>query len=343
MHTRQDLQLFAVCLHTHFTIGRAKVARNGLLSALQTRRLRLVAVHAVEQADLQHARDLLYPLRQRRDFPAAVLARPVAAGRHVLGRQQLLEWRVDDVEALVGLNRAGLRERVLSDLGALGAEDLELAEDGGVADGRDFDGDRGPVGQQAGLLLAVVGDADEALAARGHELLLEEAGAAALDAVELGVDLVGAVEADVQHGVAGQRVEGDGHQAGLLDDLARVPAGRHEPVHVALGRRVGLEEVLDGFDAVDDGAAAADADEAVLAAEVVLDGAEGGLALCALDRVELFRGRGDGVVGGHDGRCGEGSSPGYGEWFGCFEGMGCSSSSSCWEECWDAAGWETRD
>jgi len=43
--------------------------------------------------------------------------------------------------------------------------------------------------------------------------------------------------------------------------------------------------VLDGFDAVDDCAAAADADEAVFAAEVVLDGAEGGLALCRLDVV----------------------------------------------------------
>ena len=41
----------------------------------------------------------------------------------------------------------------------------------------------------------------------GHEFLLVETGAAAFDAVEVVVDLVGAIEGDVDEGVAGERVE----------------------------------------------------------------------------------------------------------------------------------------
>lgn len=133
-------------------------------------------------------------------------------------------------------------------------------------------------------------DADEFSRALGDQLLLEEAGAAALYAVELGVDLVCAVEGDVEHGVVGEGVEGHGGQAGFDDDLARLVAGGDEADGGVGG------DLFYGFDDVDDGGAGADADVGGRGVEVVLDGLLGGGAFGGLD----------GCVG-HGGRAGEAS------------------------------------
>lgn len=137
--------------------------------------------------------------------------------------------------------------------------------------------------------------ADEFPRALGDELLLEEAGAAALYAVELGVDLVGAVEGDVEDGVFGEAVEGDRGEARFDDDLARLVARGDE----ADGGVVG--DFLDGLDDVDDGGAGADADVGGGRVEVVLDGLLGGGALRRLDG-----GVGHGGGGGRGGAGGAG-------------------------------------
>ena len=96
-------------------------------------------------------------------------------------------------------------------------------------------------------------DADEFPCALRNQLLLEQAGAAALDAVEVLVDLVGAVERHVQHRVLGQRVERDGRQPGFHNHLPRLIPRRHEAdvrVRAAL---------FDRLDHIDDGRAGPDA------------------------------------------------------------------------------------
>lgn len=97
-------------------------------------------------------------------------------------------------------------------------------------------------------------DADELPCALRNQLLLEQAGAAALDAVEVLVNLVGAVKRHVQHCVLGQRVERDGRQPSFHNHLPRLIPRRHEAdvrVRAAL---------FDRLDHVDDGCARPDAD-----------------------------------------------------------------------------------
>jgi hypothetical protein len=129
---------------------------------------------------------------------------------------------------------------VLADDGIDGPEFAQLPDDTRVGDGGDFDGDGRPGRQQPGLVFPVIGDADEFPAAARHQFLLEQTGAAALDAVEVGVDFVGAVEGDFDLRRRWERVEGDGRQACFLDLFAAVPACGDEPVDVAGWRGMGF-------------------------------------------------------------------------------------------------------
>lgn len=124
-----------------------------------------------------------------------------------------------------------------------------------------------------------------------HQLLLEKTRTTPLDAVELCVDLVRAVEGDVEDGVLGEAVEGDGGQTGLDDDLARLVA-RGDEADGGVGG-----ELLDGVDDVDDGGAGADADVGGRGVEVVFDGLLGGCALGGLDGCVAHGGGGNGGGG----------------------------------------------
>ena len=96
-------------------------------------------------------------------------------------------------------------------------------------------------------------DANELPCALRNQFLLEQAGAAALDAIEVLVDLVGAVERHVQHRVLGQRVERDGRQPSFRNHLPRLVPRRHEAdVRVRAA-------FFDRLDHVDDGCAGPDA------------------------------------------------------------------------------------
>lgn len=160
--------------------------------------------------------------------------------------------------------------------------------------GRHLDGDVSPLAKQAVRLLARVGDADELLGEARDDLLLEEAGAAALDAVELGVDLVGAVEVDVEvlaarAGAAGEADLGeqlgdlqDG-QPGVADEARRAGARGHE-LHA---RRHGRAQRRDGLHHVRHRAPAADPHVLEARREVVLDGLLARRALRGLDEVRV--------------------------------------------------------
>lgn len=121
-------------------------------------------------------------------------------------------------------------------------------------------------------------NADELLGLHRHDLLLEKARSSALDQVQVVVHLVGAIERDVQHGAVGQRVELDGGQPRVDDELLGLVARGH----VFGGRGVDAQ-LLDRLDDVDDGGAAADADVLGVLGVVVLDGDPSGSALGCLD------------------------------------------------------------
>lgn len=130
---------------------------------------------------------------------------------------------------------------------------------------------------------------------RRHQLLLVQTGAAALDAVQILVDLVRAIEGDFHQHVARQRVECDGRQAVVQDVLPRLVASRHE----ADGAGVDAQR-RDGFDDVHDCGARADADVFGSGVEVVVHGADGGVALCSLYVHGCGGGGGPGVLGGRE-------------------------------------------
>jgi tRNA U34 5-methylaminomethyl-2-thiouridine-forming methyltransferase MnmC len=100
------------------------------------------------------------------------------------------------------------------------------------------------VGAQHGHQLALVGDADKALGQVGHDLLARQRGAAALDHVALGVDLVGAVDVD------GQPLDLGGFQHADAMRRAAVRCWRSEldtaPAMRSLHRGQRVDEVVDG-------------------------------------------------------------------------------------------------
>ena len=139
---------------------------------------------------------------------------------------------------------------------------------------------------------------------RRHQLLLIQAGAPTLDAIQILVDLVRAVEGDLHQGAGGQGVERDGCEAVVQDVLARLVARGHE-AHV---RRV-EPQLRDGLDHVHDRRTAADADVARGGVEVVRHGAVGGVAFGGFD----VHGGGVGVGGRKEGGGGGGGEGGIGE------------------------------
>ena len=124
----------------------------------------------------------------------------------------------------------------------------------------------------------MVRHADELPRMRSHQFLLVQACAAALYAIQVIVDLVRAVEGDVEEGVGGKGVEGDGGEARADDDLAGLVAGGHETD----GLR-GDVEGADGVYDVDDCRAGADANVGEGGGEVVCDCADGGGAFGGFD------------------------------------------------------------
>ena len=126
---------------------------------------------------------------------------------------------------------------------------------------------------------------------RRDQLLLVQTGAAALDAIEVLVDLVGAVEGNLHERVRWKRVEGDGGEAVVQDVLPRLVARGDE----ADGGGVDAEGG-DGLDDVDDRGPGADADVFGGGVEVVVHRADGGVAFRGLD----VHGR-EGALGEYEG------------------------------------------
>ena len=137
---------------------------------------------------------------------------------------------------------------------------------------------------------------------RRDQLLLVQAGAPALDAVQVLVDLVRAVEGDLHQRAGRQRVEGDRREAVGQDVLPRLVARRHE----ADGRRVDAQ-LGDGLHHVHDRRAGPDPNVPRRGVEVLRHGALGGVALRGLD----VHGGGQGKRGGGDGG-GEGGERSWG-------------------------------
>jgi len=88
-----------------------------------------------------------------------------------------------------------------------------------------------------------------------HQLLLIQTRASSLDAVQILVDLVRAIERHVQQDVVGEAIEGDGGEAVFENILPGLIAGGDEADAGGV-----VVERDDGFEHVDDGGAAADAD-----------------------------------------------------------------------------------
>lgn len=77
-------------------------------------------------------------------------------GLDVAREQEGGKGRIDDEVVLVGFDRAGFRRGARADLGVGGAKGTQGGEDGVECQGLDFDGDSGPVGEEAGLEFAMV-------------------------------------------------------------------------------------------------------------------------------------------------------------------------------------------
>ena len=103
--------------------------------------------------------------------------------------------------------------------------------------------------------LGVIHDDDLAQARLGDDLLAEERSPAALDEVEVGVDLVGAVDREIDDGMLGQRRERD---ADLPREL-RARARRRDAEHVLQVPR--LHEHADAADREQRRAPRAEADD----------------------------------------------------------------------------------
>lgn len=115
-----------------------------------------------------------------------------------------------------------------------------------------------------------------------HDLLLEKTQSTALDEVQLVIYLVGAIKCHVQQLVLGDLLEGEGGQAGAVDEGLGALAGGDE-LDLAAAGFGGL--VFDGIDDVLDGAAGADADVGEGEVEILVDGLLGGGLFGLLDEV----------------------------------------------------------
>lgn len=180
-----------------------------------------------------------------------------------------LEVQIHNVVGVVG--DVGLPVGVQSELGVAALRLEELLQPHQVVVPAELDhlhrhGEAGAA--EAGDELGVVDDDDELVGGGLDHLLAEEGAAAALDEVEVGVDLVGAVDGEVDVGVGVEGGEGDAEGGGLL--LGALGGGDADDV----GEGAGFEE---GAELVDDeggGGAGAEAEDH--AAVDVLDGLVGG-------------------------------------------------------------------
>jgi hypothetical protein len=107
-------------------VGHAKVNSDGLLASNTSKGLSLRSSQAGEDANLQHAGDLLNRPRQGIDLPNSSLSAPIFASGNVSLGEQWSERSVDDVEVLVRLQGSlggaaepnrGLNAAQLSQLG----------------------------------------------------------------------------------------------------------------------------------------------------------------------------------------------------------------------------------
>lgn len=123
----------------------------------------------------------------------------------------------------------------------------------------------------------LTGNSDKLPPSHSNQLLLEQAPAPALDQIQLLIHLIRAIKHHVQrnrHAVLIRRplVQIAQPQPRRLEQALGLAARRHKR-HVAVERGTFGGN---GLDDVDDGAAGADADEAVRGQEVLVDGLEGG-------------------------------------------------------------------
>jgi hypothetical protein len=187
----------------------------------------------------------------------------------------VLEEHLDDVVAVVGdEGLLRLRVRVFSPLGRSGGdspqpgvESRQSVEEGADeaqrverAEGDDLDGD-GARAAEARHELGLVDDDDEAGAGALDHLLAEQRAAAALDEVEVRVDLVGAVDGEGDPGArereqrdpgarrVGLRLEGGGHaghprQRARAEEVAQaVQRVRRRGARAQAQRHAGLHEL----------------------------------------------------------------------------------------------------
>jgi hypothetical protein len=112
----------------------------------------------------------------------------------------------------------------------------------------------------------------------GHNLLLEQTSAAALDTVQLVIHLIGTIKGHIQDRACRDGIELDGRQPRVDDQLARLVARGH-----VAGQRGVQAGGLDGLDDIDDGGAAADAYPLGVLGVVVCDGDFGGGAFGFFD------------------------------------------------------------
>ena len=153
---------------------------------------------AEEKAVLDHAGHALEGLVERLgivDARERAVEKYVAAVGHegaaVLGQPQLDLARAADV----GGHRADQRAR------------------GGEPEAHRFDGKRKLAEHPDAL--GCVGDDDHALGGHGHDLLAQQRTAAALDEAQVGVDLVGAIDRQIEERLVVERGERDAQALGL--------------------------------------------------------------------------------------------------------------------------------
>ena len=149
---------------------------------------------------------------------------------------------------LASLPHLGLAARDLRQL-------CEAVERVQVAKLRDLDRHRKLGAAEAADHLGVVDDAHKERARHLDHLFAQQRAAAALDDVEVGVDLVGAVDRDVELGLRVERRERDAELLGLL---VRAHARRHGDDVL---ERAALEQRADAVDRKRGGRARAEADD----------------------------------------------------------------------------------
>ena len=117
-----------------------KVSGNGLLTSLAASSLDLITVGTEEETNLENTRNGLDLVGESSDLPLTILARTVLAVLDVILGEEGFKGSVDDVEALVCLDGTGLCKGVFTKYGLDGSNELELAHNGGMGDGGDFNG-----------------------------------------------------------------------------------------------------------------------------------------------------------------------------------------------------------